>query len=154
MSALWSGPPCLAPCDDNKRDSMVIDTQWISCTFLRTHNPFVILEGVSVIIYTWMNISCVCWMGLNNQLQLQMPPNCFYFHTGPTHFSISNINVMIRCGCTVSVWCRMFFQKHTGEVIVCFLFFFLKTKKTKTKLQFPSLCIYNVTSDQEYVCDS
>lgn len=42
----------------------------------------------------------------------------------------------------VSLRWRMFFYKHTGEVIA-----FLK-------LQFPHLCIYNVTRDQKYMCDS
>lgn len=39
----------------------------------------------------------------------------------------------------VSLGCRMFFYTHTGEVI-SFL-----------KLQFPHLCIYNVTGDQKCI---
>lgn len=82
----------LAPCDDNNLDSTAPCTLRISCTFLCSYS-FMILEVEAV--HHNEHIKCLfnAYNGPAGPVILKS------FKTGPTHFSIFNMNVIIQHGC-------------------------------------------------------
>lgn len=123
-------------------------TLWITCTFLCTVSP---LWFYSI----HLNVHIICSLKAYNWPCCPFWPNSFTvfycknqkpFETGPANFSVFTMNIWIlnwmwlySAAVNVSLRSRMFFYTPTGEVI------------TFLKLQFPHLCIYNVTGDQTYI---